>query len=375
MALVIPPVFKLTVSDANEIPVFEGEAEPLERELETAEWVHGTDGLNFVPFPEPSKEAEGPGAVEFLRDTLENSDEKITLAVLGPMTNIGKLIRDFPNTKNKIEKIVFMGGGAGMGNHTPVAEFNILVDPEAADIVLSSLSASSVLDEGMDLYNFDGDFLGIIKSQNTSTNTITLYDVNENAVVAGTKPRVNSTHIRQGYPNRHIVSGTVNDMTYPLWKVYPKLLTLANRFDWAYKPDGTDASSGGEHLGFTLNGLNRAQDYLELIDPKCTKYHLFGKSDLYPECANRKRSLFYGNRDITNYNLMLKTKGETEESTGPDGYSGAATKQTYKDDTYETVVIEQSNKELNDNYPEKVINQQLLKRSLKSKHKNRKRLN
>ena len=122
----------------NEIPVFEGEAEPLERELETAEWVHGTDGLNFVPFPEPSKEAEGSGAVEFLRDTLENSDERITLAVLGPMTNIGKLIRDFPNTKNKIEKIVFMGGGAGMGNHTPVAEFNILVDPEAADIVLSS---------------------------------------------------------------------------------------------------------------------------------------------------------------------------------------------------------------------------------------------
>ena len=137
-------------------------------------------------------------------------------------------------------------------------------------------------------------------------------------------------------------------MTYPLWKVYPKLLTLANRFDWAYKPDGTDASSGGEHLGFTLNGLNRAQDYLELIDPKCTKYHLFGKSDLYPECANRKRSLFYGNRDITNYNLMLKTKGETEESTVPDGYSGAATKQTYKDDSYETVVIEQSNKELNE---------------------------
>ena len=122
----------------NEIPVYQGEAEPLERELETAEWVHGTDGLNFVPFPEPSKKEEDIGAVEYLRETLENSNEKITLAVLGPMTNLGKLIRDFPNTKNNIEQIVFMGGGAGMGNHTPVAEFNILVDPEAADIVLSS---------------------------------------------------------------------------------------------------------------------------------------------------------------------------------------------------------------------------------------------
>ena len=122
----------------NKIPVHQGEAEPLERELETAEWVHGTDGLNFVPFPEPSKKEEDLGAVEYLRKIIENSDEKITLAVLGPMTNIGKLFRDFPNTKDNIEKIVFMGGGAGMGNHTPVAEFNILVDPEAADIVLSS---------------------------------------------------------------------------------------------------------------------------------------------------------------------------------------------------------------------------------------------
>ncbi len=125
-------------ANRNKIPVYQGEAEPLARELETAEWVHGTDGLNFVPFPDPSKSEEDLGAVDFLKETLQNTKEKITLAVLGPMTNIGKLIRDYPNVKNNIEKIVFMGGGAGMGNHTPVAEFNILVDPEAADIVLSS---------------------------------------------------------------------------------------------------------------------------------------------------------------------------------------------------------------------------------------------
>ena len=54
------------------------------------------------------------------------------------MTNIGKLLQTFPEISSKIEKIVFMGGGAGFGNHTPVAEFNILVDPEAADIVFKS---------------------------------------------------------------------------------------------------------------------------------------------------------------------------------------------------------------------------------------------
>ena len=123
-------------ADRNKIPVYEGEKAPLERKLLTAEWVHGTDGLNFVPFPSPSKEKKD--AVTFLKESLDNSDEKVNLCVLGPMTNIGKLLQKFPEISTKIEKIIFMGGGAGFGNHTPVAEFNILVDPEAANIVFKS---------------------------------------------------------------------------------------------------------------------------------------------------------------------------------------------------------------------------------------------
>ena len=125
-------------ADRNKIPVYEGEKTPLERKLLTAEWVHGTDGLNFVPFPSPSKEKEKKDAVTFLKESLDNSDEKVNLCVLGPMTNIGKLLQKFPEISTKIEKIIFMGGGAGFGNHTPVAEFNILVDPEAANIVFKS---------------------------------------------------------------------------------------------------------------------------------------------------------------------------------------------------------------------------------------------
>ena len=125
-------------ADRNKIPVYEGEKAPLERKLLTAEWVHGTDGLNFVPFPSPSKEKEKKDAVSFLKESLDNSDEKVNLCVLGPMTNIGKLLQKFPEISTKIEKIIFMGGGAGFGNHTPVAEFNILVDPEAANIVFKS---------------------------------------------------------------------------------------------------------------------------------------------------------------------------------------------------------------------------------------------
>ena len=125
-------------ANRNNIPVYRGESTPLNRDLLTAEWVHGTDGLNGVGFPEPSKSEETLGAVDYITQLLEDSEEKITICVLGPMTNIGKVLSQNPELSEKIEQIIFMGGGAGFGNHTPVAEFNILVDPEAAKIVLNS---------------------------------------------------------------------------------------------------------------------------------------------------------------------------------------------------------------------------------------------
>ena len=125
-------------SGRNNIPVYKGEAVPLNRDLLTAEWVHGTDGLNGVGFPDPSRSEESTGAVDYITQLLQKSEEKITICILGPMTNIGKVLESNPELARNIEQIIFMGGGAGFGNHTPVAEFNILVDPEAAKIVLNS---------------------------------------------------------------------------------------------------------------------------------------------------------------------------------------------------------------------------------------------
>ena len=126
-------------SNRNNIPVYKGESKPLSRDLLTAEWVHGTDGLNGVGFPQPSKCEETLGAVDYITQLLQkNSQEKITICVLGPMTNIGKVLIQNSELSENIEQIIFMGGGAGFGNHTPVAEFNVLVDPEAAKIVLNS---------------------------------------------------------------------------------------------------------------------------------------------------------------------------------------------------------------------------------------------
>ena len=125
-------------ANRNSIPVYKGESEPLNRDLLTAEWVHGTDGLNGIGFPEPSKSEESLGAVDYITELLRGSDEKITICVLGPMTNIGKVLVSNPELAKNIDQIIFMGGGAGFGNTTPVAEFNFFVDPEAVNIVLNS---------------------------------------------------------------------------------------------------------------------------------------------------------------------------------------------------------------------------------------------
>ncbi len=104
-------------ANRNSIPVYKGESKPLNRDLLTAEWVHGTDGLNGVGFPETSKSEESIGAVDYITELLKNSDEKITICVLGPMTNIAKAILEKPEITKKIEQIIFMGGRAKLWKH------------------------------------------------------------------------------------------------------------------------------------------------------------------------------------------------------------------------------------------------------------------
>ena len=128
----------LEFTGRTEIPVYEGCSKPMSRELVTAEWVHGTDGLNNLDIPTTTLKKQQLSAVDFITKELEESNEKLTIGVLGPMTNIGTVIKKNPPLVEKIQKIVFMGGSALRGNTTPVAEFNTYVDPEAAKIVLNS---------------------------------------------------------------------------------------------------------------------------------------------------------------------------------------------------------------------------------------------
>ncbi len=115
-----------------------GAKAPLCRELEIAPSVHGDSGLDGPVFPEVKVFPEEIHALEFTRKLLLEAEEKVTLVSTGPLTNTGILLAGYPELKEKIKEIVIMGGGIDHGNWTTAAEFNILVDPEAAAIVFKS---------------------------------------------------------------------------------------------------------------------------------------------------------------------------------------------------------------------------------------------
>jgi len=123
-----------------EAKVFAGASRPMVRQLVTAEYVHGKTGLNGPDLPEPTMKLQEQHAVDFIIETLlsENAGA-VTLCPLGPLTNIALALVREPRIALSIKEIVLMGGGFFEGgNVTPAAEFNIYVDPHAADVVLKS---------------------------------------------------------------------------------------------------------------------------------------------------------------------------------------------------------------------------------------------
>ncbi|WP_421260876.1 pyrimidine-specific ribonucleoside hydrolase RihA [Aeromonas jandaei] len=128
----------LTLLGRDDIPVAAGAPKPLARELIIADNVHGESGLDGPKLPDPAFAPQAMTGIELMARCLRESAEPVTLVPTGPLTNIALLLAAHPELKGKIARIVLMGGVAGAGNWTPAAEFNIYVDPEAADMVFKS---------------------------------------------------------------------------------------------------------------------------------------------------------------------------------------------------------------------------------------------
>ena len=147
----------LDVAGRPDVPVARGAARALIEPDRHARHVHGEDGMANLGWPSSDRQPDGRHAVELLRDLLSRAagggpGDRITLVPLAPLTNIALLLRTCPEAAAGLREIVFMGGGAEVGNATASAEFNVWHDPEAAAIVLES---AAELDIPVVMYGLD----------------------------------------------------------------------------------------------------------------------------------------------------------------------------------------------------------------------------
>lgn len=129
------------LSGRPDVPVFAGCDRPMVRDLVTAEHVHGATGLNGADLADPTLEPAPGHAVDFIiRSCQPRPDgQKVTICILGPLTNVATALDRDPSIAENIEEIVIMGGGLFEGgNITPAAEFNIYVDPQAAALIFAT---------------------------------------------------------------------------------------------------------------------------------------------------------------------------------------------------------------------------------------------
>ncbi len=119
-------------------PVYRGVPQSLLTEPVDAASYHGATGLEAPGIPDTTREAEATDAVTFLIEHLRGVDEARTIVATGPLTNLAIALRLAPDLVERIAQVVFMGGSTDYGNDSPAAEFNMMSDPHAAQIVLTS---------------------------------------------------------------------------------------------------------------------------------------------------------------------------------------------------------------------------------------------
>lgn len=140
-------------------PVHAGMAKPLLRDLVTAEFVHGEDGMGDMNLPDPVLEARPEHAVDVIIEAAKRFAGELEIVTLGPLTNVALALVREPELARNVRRVHVMGGaGLGPGNITPVAEFNFFVDAEAAHLVVESGLPKTIV--GWDVSTGDA-FMGL----------------------------------------------------------------------------------------------------------------------------------------------------------------------------------------------------------------------
>lgn len=127
----------LEFAGMGQVPVYRGAEKPLFCELYTAHNVHGSNGLNNMELPPAKRQVEAMPAWDAIYEYAKRYAGELTIVAIGPLTNLALAIAKYKELPTLLKRIVLMGGAASGGNVTPAAEFNIYVDPEAADMVFT----------------------------------------------------------------------------------------------------------------------------------------------------------------------------------------------------------------------------------------------
>lgn len=128
-----------TIGGITDVPIAAGAPVPLVRPQIIAEDIHGDSGMDGPELPPPTVELDPRHGVDLIIETvLSHPPGEVTLIPTGPLTNIAMAVQREPEIVSRVAEVVLMGGGYSKGNTTPAAEFNILVDPEAASVVFNA---------------------------------------------------------------------------------------------------------------------------------------------------------------------------------------------------------------------------------------------
>ena len=132
-------LYTTEMADRADVPVYTGAAKPLDRELVSAHYVHGRDGMGDSDFPPPTKQAESLPAPEAIVEIARRYPGEVEIIAQAPLTNIALALKADPELPSMIKRLWIMGGANNfVGNITPAAEFNFYVDPLAAKRVLEA---------------------------------------------------------------------------------------------------------------------------------------------------------------------------------------------------------------------------------------------
>ncbi len=128
-----------SIAGITDVPIAAGSARPLARDPQVGESIHGESGMDGPVLPEPTVTVDPRHAVALIVELImAHEPGEVTLVPTGALTNIARAVQREPRIVERVREVVLMGGGVHVGNWSPVAEFNIVVDPEAAHIVFSA---------------------------------------------------------------------------------------------------------------------------------------------------------------------------------------------------------------------------------------------